>query len=80
MSLFNIVAHFINKDSVIRLLRDTLRTTTYFYYILPTLYNPTLVEYSKSLAEYSRILRVVVDGILPHIAAYCLYIAVVGRT
>ena len=51
---------------------NTLRTTTYSYYILLTLYNLTLVE-------YGRILRVVVDSILPYIAAYCLYIAVVSR-
>jgi len=57
-----------------------LRTTIYSHYIPPTLYNPTLVEYSKSLAEYGRILRVAVDSILPHIAAHCLYIAAVGRT
>jgi len=39
-----------------------------------------LVKYGRSLAEYSRTLRVAVDGILPYIAAHCLYIAVVGRT
>jgi len=59
---------------------DTLRTTTCSYYILPTLYNPTLIKYNRSLAEYGRILRVVVDGILSHIAVYCLLIAVVGKT
>jgi len=32
------------------------------------------------MAEYSKISRVAVDGILPHIAAHYLYIAVVGRT
>jgi len=64
----------------IGLLHNTLRTTTYSHYIPPTLYNLTLVKYSRTLAEYSRILRVAVDGILPHIAAYCLYIAVVSRT
>jgi len=62
------------------LLRDTLCMTTYSYHIPPTLYNPTLVEYNRSLAEYSRILHVAVDGILPYIAAHCLYIAVVSRT
>jgi len=60
--------------------RDTLHTTTYSYYIPPTPYNPTLVKYSRSLAEYGRTLRVAADGILPHIAAHYLYIAVVGRT
>ena len=60
--------------------RDTLRTTTCSHYILPTLYNLTLAEYSRSLAEYGRTLRVAVDGILPYIAAHCLYIAVIGRT
>jgi len=59
---------------------NTLRTTTCSYYIPPTLYNPTLVKYSRSLIEYSRILRVAVDGILLHIAVYCPYIAIVGRT
>ena len=59
---------------------NTLHITTYSHYIPPTLYNPTLVEYSKSLAEYSRTLRVATDGILPHIAAYYLYITIVGRT
>jgi len=60
--------------------RDTLRTTTCLHHIPPTLYNPTLVKYSRTLAEYGRILRVAADGILPHIAAHCLHIAVVGRT
>ena len=59
---------------------DTLRTTTCSYYTLPTLYNLTLVEYNRSLAEYGRILYIAVDGILPQIAVYCLYIAVVGKT
>jgi len=59
---------------------NTLRMTTYSYYTPPTLYNLTLVEYGRSLVEYGRILRVAADGILPHIAAHCLYIAVVGRT
>jgi len=44
---------------------NTLCTTTYSYYIPPTLYNLTLAKYSRSLAEYGRILRVAVDGILP---------------
>jgi len=71
------------------LLRDTLRITTYSHYTLLTLYNLTLTEYSRSLVEYGRILRVAVDGILPYIAVYCrilpyiavycLYIAVVSR-
>jgi len=60
--------------------RDTLRTTTCSYYTPPTLYNLILAEYGKSLAEYGRTLRVAADGILPHIAAHCLYIAVVSRT
>jgi len=62
------------------LLCDTLRMTTYSYHTLPTPYNLTLVKYSRSLAEYGRILRIAADGILPHIAVHCLYIAVVGRT
>jgi len=62
------------------LLYNTLRTTTYSYHIPPTLYNLILVKYSRSLAEYSRTLRVVIDGILPHIAVHYLYIAVVGKT
>jgi len=72
---------------VMGLPRDTLRTTTYSHHIPPTLYNLTLVKYSrnlaeygKSLAEYNRTLRVAVDGILLHIAAYYPHIAVVGRT
>jgi len=68
------------KELVTGLPRDTLRTTIYSYHILPTLYNLTLVEYSRSLAKYGRILYVAVDGILPHIAAHCLYIATVGKT
>ena len=59
---------------------NTLRTTTCSYHIPPTLYNPTLAEYSKNLAEYGRTLRVVVDGILPYIAVYCPYIVIIGRT
>jgi len=59
---------------------NTLHMTTCSYYTLPTLYNLTLVEYGRSLVEYGRTLRVAADGILPHIAAYYLYIAVVGRT
>jgi len=66
--------------SVTGLPHDTLRTTTYSHHIPPTLYNPTLVKYGKSLAEYGRTLRVATDGILPHIAAYYPHIAVVGRT
>jgi len=66
--------------SVTGLPHDTLRTTTCSHYTLPTLYNLTLVKYGKSLAEYSRILCVAADSILPHIAAHCLYIAVVSRT
>jgi len=61
------------------LLRDTLRITTCSYHIPPTLYNPTLAKYSRNLVEYSRILRVATDGILPYIAVYCLYIAVVNK-
>jgi len=60
--------------------RDTLRMTTCSHYTPPTLYNLTLVEYSRSLVEYGRILRVAADGILPHIAAHCLHIAIVSRT
>jgi len=62
------------------LLHNTLRTTTYFYYIPPTLYNPTLAEYGKSLVKYGRILRVTTDCILPYIAAHYPYIAIVGKT
>ena len=58
---------------------DTLRTTTCPHHIPPTLYNLTLAKYNKSLAEYGRILRVAVDGILLYITAHCLYIAVVSR-
>jgi len=60
--------------------RDTLRITTCSHYISLTLYNLTLAEYSRSLVEYSRTLRVAIDSILLHIAVYCLYIAIVGRT
>jgi len=60
--------------------RNTLRITTYSYHTPPTLYNLTLVKYSKSLAEYSRTLYVAADNILLYIAAHCLYIAVIGRT
>ena len=60
--------------------RDILRMTTCSHHIPLILYNPILIKYSKTLAEYGRILRVAVDGILPHIAVYCLYIAVVGKT
>jgi len=59
---------------------NTLHITTYSHYIPPTLYNLTLVKYGRSLIKYGRILRVAVDSILPHIAAYCLYITIVGRT
>jgi len=61
------------------LFRDTLRTTTCFYYIPLTLYNLTLAEYGRSLVKYGRTLYVAIDGILPHIAVYYLYIAV-GKT
>jgi len=47
-----------------------LRITTYSYYILPTLYNLTLVKYNRTLVEYGRTLCVIADGILSHIAAY----------
>ena len=67
-------------NGVTGLSRDTLRTTTCSHHIPFTLYNLTLAEYSRSLAEYSRILRVAAGDILPYITAYCLYIAVVGRT
>jgi len=66
--------------SVIGLPHDTLRITICSHYIPPTLYNLTLAEYGRSLVEYSRILRVAVDGILLYIAVYCPYIAVVGKT
>ena len=68
------------KLAIIKLPHNTLRTTTYSHHILPTLYNLTLVEYSRSLIEYGRTLRVAVDGILLYITAHCLHIAVVGRT
>jgi len=61
----------LDKEVVMGPLRDTLRTTIYFYHIPPTLYNLTLVEYGRNLAKYGRTLRVAVDSILPHIAAYC---------
>jgi len=64
---------------IIKLLYNTLYTTTRFYYIPLTLYNLILVKYNKTLVEYNRILYIAVDGILPHIAAYCLYIAIVGK-
>jgi len=69
-----------NRSIVMGPPRDTLRTTTCSHHIPPTPYNLTLAEYGRSLIEYGRTLRVVADGILPHIAAYCPYIAVVGRT
>ena len=43
---------------------NTLHTTTSSYRISLTLYNLTLVEYNRTL-------YIVVDGILPYIAAHC---------
>ena len=69
------------EDIGVRLPRGSpVTTTTYSHHILLISYNPILVKYGRTLAEYSRTLRVAADGILPHIAAYCLYIAVVGKT
>ena len=52
---------------------------------IPTTFH--LLHTIRTLAEYGRTLRVAVDGILPHITAYCPHItaycphiAVVGRT
>ena len=51
---------------------DTLYITTHSHRILPTLYNPTLTEYGRTL-------RVAADGTLLYIAVYCPHITIVGR-